>query len=103
MGRIARYIDSQPDEGKDRILEAQEWSVSDWVVSPNCKCLVGHAEDMIHSGEALSSEAFYVGIRVSSMFDRFGVSRISRLFKLRAAKNNHVDPQAIPELNTIAK
>ena len=91
MGQVGRYIDSRPVEGKDRIIEAREWSEDGWVDSTSCKCLVGHAENMVADGVDMSAEGWHAGIKVALMFERFGVPRISRLFKLRAAKNNVVE------------
>ena len=90
MGQVGRYIDSRPDEGKDRVIEAREWAIDAWVRSVDCKCLVGYAEDMTRSEMSISTEGWDAGIRAATLFNRFGVSRMSRLFKLRAAKDNVV-------------
>ena len=99
MGQVGRYIDSRPDEGKDRIIEAREWSEEFWVNLRNrdCRCLVGHAEDMQRNSDELQHSTRLLGYRVAAMFSRFGIPRISRIFKLRAAKNNVVAiPAEIP-------
>lgn len=94
MGQVGRYIDSRSDEAKDRIIQAPNWAATTWVLSPECKCLVGYAEDMTYNEDYVSSDGFFAGIRVVSMFTRFGVPRMSRLFKLRAAKNNLIEISA---------
>jgi hypothetical protein len=106
MGDIGRYIDLLPDQAKDRVIEAQDWTVGQLVGGDGSRCLVGHAEDWGMSGprmrqrvipsenEALMIRRLMFGVdaasRIGSRFDRLcrrvGTQRAVRLVKLRAAR-----------------
>ena len=111
MGIVGKYLDALSDEQRDRVIEAKSWT-SCWVDDKDgdCRCLVGHAEDMGWVDEQQVQRdpvegtrlvvtgllprhlhpVAYVGFKVPRMFARFGKDRIVRACKARAAKGNRV-------------
>lgn len=51
MGLMGRYIDALPAEGRDRVIQAQDWCVATVSGPDGGRCLVGHAEEW-HALEA---------------------------------------------------
>ena len=110
MGQAGRYIDNLIETQSDRVIEAKLWG-EDFVrvdEDGNCyKCLVGHAENWgnglkemdnsHHNPYRVIDVTRAVYNKVPTLFKRFGMDRMVRLFKLRAAKNNVVSiPTQIP-------
>ena len=97
MGLVGKYIDALRDEQRDRIIEGEDFGDGWYYVNPDntsCRCLVGHAEDwsIDHWGVAVRGVWSPVSIgpcvRFPSLADRFGIDRIVRMCKARAAKGN---------------
>lgn len=57
MGLLGRYLDSLPDEARDRIIEAQNWGIGTLVDAEGNRCVLGHAEDWIFAGSLLKNHA----------------------------------------------
>lgn len=102
MGKMGRWIDGLTDEQKDRIVRGQRWRDQLVIDADGRKCLVGHAAgyQVKKRANGNGTAAFRVGCEVylpdttptGSRFDRlcgrFGLERIVRACKQRAAKGN---------------
>lgn len=109
MGLIGRYLDSLPDAPRDRIIEAQEWSMGSLVDAVGSRCLLGHAEDWISDGSLFRNRArdkklqllrhatfgpsshLEIGSRFDRLCHRYGTAAVVRMIKLRAGR-----PHAAP-------
>jgi len=101
MGKVGRHIDTFNDAERDRVIEGQGWGVQ-WAEIDDdgtcTKCLIGHKRGMGYAdntmrslpeyGEFLDEKDSLIGIHMVKVFERFGISRIAKLLKMRAAKGN---------------
>lgn len=101
MGLLGRYLDSVEDRHRDRVIVGQGWT-SNCFIDENTgnKCVVGHAEAWYRLGAANASAAGgilrnrrnklgeTVYVRFDALCNRFGLARMTRLCKMRAAKGN---------------
>lgn len=93
MGMLGRYIDGLTDEQKDRIIQAQEWAAAQNKAfgGRNPRCLVEQAQGFV--GCAVNNTDYFIyGMRFDMACGRFGIKRIVRACKLRAAKFNFILP-----------
>lgn len=104
MGKVANYIDGLSEVEKDRIVRAQKWRPGSYLHSDGTRCLVGHAADAkphpkylvlstkANGLKAINAEVEHENMMVELRFDylvrRFGLQRIVRACKLRAARGN---------------
>jgi hypothetical protein len=106
MGLLARYIDSLPDTPRDRIIEAQSWSMGALVDATGARCLLGHAEDWVSDGSLFRNRArdkaqqllrhavfgpsshLEIGSRFDRLCHRHGPDAVVRMIKLRAGRPN---------------
>ena len=110
MGLVGRYIDALSDEQKDRIIEATSWSEPSEGVyvdkqDPSCRCLAGHAENWYREkvdhtqarplGIIIPKCSIDAAIQFPNLQDHFGVERIIRVCKARAAKGNRIPTEAL--------
>lgn len=104
MGLLGRYLDSLPDEARDRIIEAQDWGIGALVDAEGNRCVLGHAEDWIYAGSLLRNHAgapelqrwrtqqfgpsshLEIGRRFDTLCHRDGVERMVRRVKARAGR-----------------
>jgi hypothetical protein len=104
MGVLGRYIDSLPDAARDRIIEAQDWSMGSLVDPTGSRCLLGHAEDWISDGSLFRNRArdkalqllrhatfgpsshLEIGSRFDRLCHRLGTEHMVRIIKLRAGR-----------------
>lgn len=112
---LGRYLDALDAEARDRVIEAQVWGTG----SISQPCLVRHSEGGYggvercfritdrarrfewRAGELRSDFQFRdldnVGYRFDRLCRRFGMDRVVRACKLRAAKSNRI---SIPASST---
>lgn len=107
MGKVARYIDGLTDEQRDRIIRAQEWGWGACAVNEKRRdpdnpmwfgCLVEQAWG--NWDEASQTREFHsIGLGgFDSLVLRFGLDRIVRACKARAARANTVTlPEHVPD------
>ena len=83
---MGSWIDGLTDEQRDRIVQGQGWCVGD-IGNADTTCLIGHA-----AGECLNPYMAFtppVGVMIACRFDilcdRFGLDRVVRACKMRAA------------------
>jgi hypothetical protein len=104
MGLLGRYLDSLPDQARDRIIEAQDWGMGTLVDARGNRCLLGHAEDWLYAGSLFRNRAgdlqlqrwrvqhfgpsshLEIGRRFDLLCHRSGVPTAVRMIKLRAAR-----------------
>jgi hypothetical protein len=101
MGIVGRYIDRLTDEQRDRIIVAQDWCSKHFMDGDN-RCLVGHAINVRGVNdvrnldvETYTDKLFRRGVvfapgRFDHLCARFGIARIVRACKARAARNNAI-------------
>lgn len=99
---IGKWIDRLDAEQKDRIITGQGWCVHSIQLYED-RCLVGHAIGGLPAWRNLGGDIgarlplATVGRRFDGLCDRFGMDRIVRACKLRAAKSHRVVlPDAVP-------
>ena len=93
MGLLGRYIDSLMVEEKDRIIVGQEWCQYTLTTPNGSHCLMGQVDAQrypIRCGDAMYG--VHIGITFDSTVGRFGMDRIVRACKLRAAKPHPLQP-----------
>lgn len=112
---LGRYIDMLPPEAKDRIIENQSWCRASFVSDDGARCLVAAAEwwELLPDGQLVVRDGEVQEIRgrfeasyrpggesrlwrtIDRQFDlltrRFGMERIVRAIKQRAARSNRLD------------
>lgn len=93
---IGKWIDGLTDVQKDRIIEGQGWCPQ-IIEMGHSRCLVGHAigglaawREIVNTGDHRSFAG--IGTHFDDLVVRFGLDRIVRACKLRAAKSNVVAP-----------
>lgn len=118
MGAMGRYIDSLDDEKRDRLIKAQQWVAWVRRDGMGGGCLVGHAEDdaanrfhktfkdgsivspetatpLIAAARKMNYTAFKMMRRklpwasFNLATERFGIERVVRAIKQRAARRNN--------------
>lgn len=91
---LGKWIDGLTEGSKDRIIEAQRWcSEAIYESHTNSYCLVGHVYGgtegvLFDAGVELVSQT--TGRCFDRLVQRFGLPRLVRACKLRAAKQNKV-------------
>lgn len=99
MAPLYEYVDGLTDEQRDRIVTAQKWGW-EFVSStdPECRCLVGHAEDWQPNPSSLEStvrvtdsEGFQTFNTFWHVAEEFGYPRVVAHLKLRAASARSSD------------
>lgn len=103
MGLLGRYLDHLPDHARDRIIEAQGWGMGALVDSQANRCVLGHAENWIYAGSLFRNRAgdpelqrwrvrtfgpnshLEIGRRFDTLCYRYGIERVVRWVKRRAA------------------
>ena len=90
---LGLWIDALTDEERDRIIEAQNWESGNPCYGNNC--LVGHAKECATTPEMI--RALDIGyfdspmLRFDLLVGRFGLDRVVRAIKARAAKGNRIE------------
>jgi hypothetical protein len=95
---IGKWIDGLTDEQRDRIIEGHEWTAGSMSGYGASRCLVGHAFDYRRNGgfqdvvaaQASGQHGIGVAFRFDALVARFGLNRIVRACKMRAARRNVV-------------
>ncbi|MEM7416816.1 MAG: hypothetical protein AAF389_15020 [Gemmatimonadota bacterium] len=101
---IGLWIDGLTPEQRDRIIEGQGWTTSEshYVDPDGCRCLVGHVDGWQNDDEVpdvdsdedaiwgLDGRPNFIACRYPDLVKRFGVDRVVRVIKQRAAKGNRV-------------
>lgn len=86
---IGQWIDGLTDEQKDRIVRATEWRPHKLGSPGEPRCLTGHAFDItitdVARGHPDAGESLAIGVSFDDLVHRFGIDRIVRACKLRAA------------------
>jgi hypothetical protein len=94
---LGLYIDGRTDEQRDRIIEGQRWCIQAIEDHKHARCLVGHVVGggagwrALYNGWNVSVASLLpIGNRFDDLCRRFGMDRIVRCCKLRAAKGNAI-------------
>lgn len=102
MGRMGTFLDLLPDEARDRVIEGQFWITGEFVAPTGGRCLIGHAHDFVwDSGKqvALHRVALpplpFQGQHFDRACHRFGMERVVRAIKARAARNHAPASQVV--------
>lgn len=125
MGAMGRYIAAIPEGARDRLISASSWISYRMVDGDGGGCLRGHAEglacrreshDVLQARHAEDKRGPWRDVEAAQVFqtfprfgsslqnpahafnaatDKFGMARVVRAIKLRAARLNGTDPQTI--------
>lgn len=100
MGAMGRFLDRVPDDARDRVIQAQDWTTSgsDFIDAQGCRCMVGHAEDWRHNSIGMQTARIHLTrwddddayLRYEPLVRRVGLARAIELVKARAAKGNRI-------------
>ena len=102
MGLIVKYLDALSDDGRDRVIVAEEFDNGQYINSRGVGCLVGVAEREYFSVgygpfppvQKAVGRTRWSNDRVCERFDaicrRFGKARVVAACKARAAKGNRL-------------
>lgn len=103
MGKIGRYIDGLTDEQRDRIVTGQGWTsrADCFVDDTGCRCLVGHVDQWRMVGrDQMSNGQCTIRHNEHHLYPRavrrFGLARVVRACKLRAAATLSSSVEARP-------
>lgn len=92
MGQVGRWIDERTDIERDRIIEAQGW-VAGYLEYQGQRCLVGHVCGTPGWRDIDFRDIAVTATRFDQLVLRFGLDRIVRACKLRAARGGIVTPE----------
>ena len=90
---IGQWIDGLTDEQRDNIVEGRDWYWAGWFrarrPAGSGSCLVNHAisRGTMGNAVAMAGEPF-IADRYDRLTIRFGLARVVRAIKLRAARNS---------------
>lgn len=105
MGKVGRWIDGLSHDEKDRVVRATAWGTVDdlTTLKEPARCIVSHAQGLVsEDGRPLShiegEDYGRTGCRFDRLCDRFGLERIVRACKQRAAAtmSDEVERKALP-------
>lgn len=95
---IGTWIDGLTDNQRDNIITATQWREGWYLYDDGARCLVGHVADVeatafscdgmaiMDSSQAGATNA--IEDRFDRLVDRFGLTRVVRAIKARAARRN---------------
>lgn len=96
--RVGKIIDAMTDVERDRLIEAQGWCAKVLMDKDGNRCMLGHAVGSVNDVQIRAEAAglcrrmgvYRAGDTFDELVARFGMDRIVRAIKLRAAKGNNV-------------